>query len=85
MTQWDKNLPAMQETQEMWAQSLGVEYPLGKGMATHSSILAWRALWIEETGMLQSIDRVTKSQRQLSMHAHSSEVLIGFSKLGGYA
>ena len=54
-------------------------------MVTHSSILAWRALWIEETGMLQSIDRVTKSQRQLSMHAHSSEVLIGFSKLGGYA
>ena len=39
MTQWDKNLPVMQETQ-MWAQSLGVEDPLEKKMATHSSILA---------------------------------------------
>ena len=34
-----KNLPAMQET---WVQSLGTEDPLEKGMATHSSILAWR-------------------------------------------
>ena len=34
-----KNLPAMQET---WVQSLGWEDPLGEGMATHSSILAWR-------------------------------------------
>ena len=34
-----KNLPAVQET---WAQSLGWEDPLEKGMATHSSILAWR-------------------------------------------
>ena len=40
MTQWDKNLPVMQETHEMWAQSLGVEDPLEKKMATHSSILA---------------------------------------------
>ena len=34
-----KNLPAMQET---WVQSLGWEDPLGEGMETHSSILAWR-------------------------------------------
>ena len=40
-----KNLPAMQETQ---VQSLGPEDPLEKGMATHSSILAWRIPWIEE-------------------------------------
>ena len=39
MAQWVKNLPAMQET---WVQSLGQEDPLGKEMATHSSILAWR-------------------------------------------
>ena len=39
MAQTVKNLPAMQETQ---VQSLGWEYPLEKGMATHSSILAWR-------------------------------------------
>ena len=35
-----KTLPAMQETQEMWVQSLGWEDPLEEGMATHSSILA---------------------------------------------
>ena len=37
-----KNLPTMQET---WVQSLGQEDPLDKGMATHSSILAWRIPW----------------------------------------
>ena len=37
-----KHLPAMRET---WVQSLGQEDPLGKGMATHSSILAWRIPW----------------------------------------
>jgi len=37
-----KNLPAMQETQETWVQSLGWEEPLEEGMATHSSILAWK-------------------------------------------
>ena len=47
-----KNLPAMQETQ---VQSLGREDPLEKGMATHSSILAWRIPWTEETGRLQSM------------------------------
>ena len=35
-----KNLPAMQETQEMWVQSLGWEDPLEEGMGTHSSVLA---------------------------------------------
>ena len=40
MTQEVKNLPAMQETQEMQVQFLGQEDPLEKGMATHSSILA---------------------------------------------
>ena len=42
-----KNLPAMQETQ---VPSLGQEDPLEKGMATHSSILAWRIPWTEERG-----------------------------------
>ena len=42
----------MQETQ---VQSLGWEDPLENGMATHSSILAWRIPWIEETGSLQSM------------------------------
>ena len=50
-----KNLPAMQETQETWVQSLGWEDPLEEGMATHSSILAWRIPWREEPGGLQSM------------------------------
>ena len=47
-----KNLPAMQEIQ---AQSLGQEDPLEKGMATHSSILAWRIPCTEELVELQSM------------------------------
>ena len=47
-----KKLPAMQKTQ---LQSLGWEYPLGKGRVTHSSILAWGIPWTEEPGRLQSI------------------------------
>ena len=39
----------------MWVQSLGREDLLEKGMATHSSILAWRILWTEEPGWLQSM------------------------------
>ena len=45
----------MQETQEMRLQSLGQEDPLEKGMATHSSTLAWRIPWAEEPGGLQSL------------------------------
>ena len=44
------NLPAMQETA---VQSLGYEDTLEKGMATHSSILAWRSPWTEEPDGLQ--------------------------------
>ena len=47
-----KNPPAIRETQVL---SLDREDPLEKGMATHSSILAWRISWTEETGGLQSI------------------------------
>ena len=47
-----KNLPAMQET---WVRSLGQEDPLEKGMATYSSILAWRIPWTEEPDGLQSV------------------------------
>ena len=52
MVLWIKNPPAVQETQEMWVHSLGWEDPLEKGMATHSSILAWRIPWTEEPGRL---------------------------------
>ena len=47
MAQTVKNLPAVQENQ---GRSLGREDPLEKGMATHSSILAWRIPWTEEPG-----------------------------------
>ena len=60
-----KNLPAMQGT---CVRYLGQEDPLEKGMATHSSILAWRIPWTEEHGGLQSMgskrvrhDRVTNT------------------------
>ena len=52
MAQMVKNLPAVQET---WVQFLGWEDPLEKGMATYSSILAWRIPWTEEAGGLQSV------------------------------
>ena len=54
MAQTVKNLPAMQRTR---VQSLGQEDPLEKGMATHSSLLAWRIPWTEEPGWLQSMGR----------------------------
>ena len=52
VAQMVKHLPAMQETQ---VQSLGWEDPLEKEMGTHSSILAWKILWMEEHGRLQSM------------------------------
>ena len=47
-----KNLPAVQKT---WVRSLGREDALEKEMATHLSILAWRILWTEKPGRLQSM------------------------------
>ena len=47
-----KNLPAMRKT---WVQSLDLEDPVEKGMATHSCMLAWRIPWTEEPGRLQSV------------------------------
>ena len=64
VAQMVKNLPTMWET---WVQSLGQEDPLEEGMATYSSILAWRIPWTEEPGRLQTMglqrvrhDRVTQ-------------------------
>ena len=59
MAQKVKNLPATQET---WVRSLGLEDPLKKGMATHSSILAWRIPWAEEPGRLQSMGLQSRTQ-----------------------
>ena len=53
VAQMIKNLPAVQET---LVRSLGQEDPLKKGMATLSSILAWRLPWTEEAGGLQCME-----------------------------
>ena len=50
-----ENPPAVQETEETGVQSLGWEDALEKGLATHSSILAWTIPWTEEPGGLQSV------------------------------
>ena len=68
-----KNLPAMQET---WVRFPSWEDPLGKGMATHSSILAWRIPWTEKPGGLQSrgckesdpIEQLGTAQHRLMMY-----------------
>ena len=56
----------------MWVRSLGGEDPLEKGLATHSSILAWRIPWTEKPGRLQSIgSHKSRAQlKQLSTHSH---------------
>ena len=58
VAQWVKRLPAVWETQ---VRSPGQEVPLEKEMATHSSVLAWKIPWTEESGKLQSmgLQRVT--------------------------
>ena len=61
MAQTVKNVPTVQETQEMWVRSLGGAgagagvYLLEEGTATHLSILAWRIPWTEEPGGLQPL------------------------------
>ena len=58
--------------QETWDQSLGQEDPLEKGMATHSSIHAWRIPWIEEPGGLQPMgsQRVRHDWKTFTFHLH---------------
>ena len=66
MAQSVKKQSVVQETR---VQSLGQEYPVGKGMATHSSILAWQIPWTED--LLVTVHGVTKSQtRQSNFHFH---------------
>ena len=62
-----KNLPAVQKVLEMQIWSLGQENSLEKEMATHSSILAWKIPWTEESGGQQSIGLQTE---QLSTYAY---------------
>ena len=66
-----KNPPAVQETQETWAGSLGGEDSLKEEMATHSSILAWRIPCTEEPGRLQSMGlQESNMTEQLSTAQH---------------
>ena len=81
-----KSLPGVQETQ---VQSLGWEDPLEKEMATHSSMLAWKILWREESGRLQSMglqgikqDRATSLSLLLSrliLNVRTHSLYSGFS------
>ena len=65
-----RNPPAVQETQETWVPTLGWEDPLDEGMATHSSILAWRIPWTEKPDGLQCMGLQSGTRlKQLSRHA----------------
>ena len=69
MAQWVKNLPAMQETQETWVQSLGCEDPLEEKIATHSCLgnPINRGIW------WAMVKRVAKSQTRLSITISSRD------------
>ena len=78
----------MQELQERQAQSLDQEDPLEKGMATHSSIFAWRSPWTEEPSRLQSMvsqrvrhDFATKQQQNPALEELR---FTGFMNVGKY-
>ena len=73
MAEQIKNLPVVQETQEMQVWSLSQKDLLEEKMATHSSILAWKIPWLEEPDWLQSMG----SQRV----GHNWNDLAHFSKL----
>ena len=63
----------------MQVQSLGREDPLEEGMATHSSILAWRILWAEEPGGLQSIVNNRTQLGDEHVHIYLFMAVLGFS------
>ena len=66
------NLPALQKMQETWVRSLGGEDPLEKGMAIHSSVLAWRISWTEEPGGLQSMGFKESHMTEATEHARAA-------------
>ena len=78
VAQWVKNLPAVQETQEIWVHSLGSEDPLEEGMATHSSILAEEYSCLENPMDVEAwqatVHDVTESDTTERLHSvtHSS-------------
>ena len=68
VAQWSRVHPPVQET---WVRSLGQEDPLEKEMATHSSILAWKILWTEEPGGLQSMGSQKVRHNSYTQHMHT--------------
>ena len=68
MAQQVKNLPAMQETQEIRIWSLGGEDPLEESMATHCSILARKIPWTEEPDWLRSMDHKELDRTEATEH-----------------
>ena len=77
---WQKNLLTMRET---WVRSLGWEYPLEEGMTTHSSILAQRIPWTEESGQLQSNSQRVRHNWTTNtfIRTGTCSLLYAFSKL----
>ena len=75
MAQTVKNLPSIQEAQEMQFRFLGQEDSLEEEMVTHSSILAWQIPWTEKPGGLQSMV-LQRSQARMNMHAQGRDRLI---------
>ena len=65
----DKESASQWQEMQMWVRSLGQEYPLEKGMATYSSILAWRIPWTEEPDRLPSIESQRVGHDSTSEHA----------------
>ena len=61
---------------ETWVQSLGWEDPLEEGMATHSSILAWKIPWIEELGGLHPMgSQRVRRDRGTNTHTHALKII----------
>ena len=67
----------MQDALEMRPQSRGREDPLEEGLATHSSVLAWRTPWTEEPGGLQFVRLQSQTQlKRLSLHSTSHQSVL---------
>jgi len=79
-----KNPPAMQETQEMWVQFLGQEDLLEEEMATHSSVLAWKIPWTEESGRLQSVGLHRVRHNWTTEHAHTGHTESSFRPVNSH-
>ena len=75
MAQWVKKLPTMQEMPEIWVRFLSWEDPLEVGMATHSSVLAWRIPWTGEPVRLQSIGCKESDMTEATEHSTAEKGL----------